>query len=440
MDLKIQTWLGGEGDPTRHAFEHLANNKAKRKHQLSPVEETQSSGSEGTIQPRGQLSHLERLPSELVHRIFFHCLEVNMARATTVIARILSNEAIYNLLILTAFFYDDGIPLLECNTYPESSIQERIRFQESILSCRWCSLKRIEACMSENNSTLEDYHPEEKHIGVVDQTYYNAWNRPRNVSPSKDSSIINQADHVRTSHCRRYPCRLVPRHIPNKLLTGNPWTPEKLAFLKQLRQGFRRHTCVYVLHVSPQALFQGMEEAINERNPTALLVLLEVHDAAFHINRKKQSNDINSLKWRNMNQTKRLKEINGLKGLSHHPYSRPYTTPNTYPLPLSLFHLTTKHAYKDAEPLLSLLIRGGLDSIPKDDPTMTKWALSTAADDASLDSLAAFLLSYMKGGFVEIESSRMFWHGRLVAELQQRYHCNSQASFAEELGYEMPRA
>lgn len=454
----------------KSASELLANKKAKLEYQLTSSKKPCSSMPADTTEHHGSLSHLETLPIELVQQIFFHCLEVNMIKASPVISKMLSTDSTYKLLILFAFFDDDGIHPVEIHnfrpvTYRELPVEEKIRLQEAILSCRWCSLQRIQACVPtltrlkivqewykehntikswptdpplisssrasppalpslDDNPALENYfhvHPGDTDadgIIVPDQTQYLPWLRPYDVRLSRDGFLIKQVHHIGAGHRRMFTSTLAARHIPDKLLTGRPWTLEKLNFLKLLRQGFRHLTGDFILHISPHALFHGMADAIKENNTTALLVLLELHDAAFHI--KNTTMDSHTVQ-------------------NHNPHNQLYTTPLSHPLPLSLFHLTTKHAYKEAEPLLSLLIRGGLDSLPKDDTIMTKWALTATAADPAIDSIAAFILTYMEGGLADFEGDGIFRHGRLVAEFPQRFQWSGVGSFAEEIGYEGPR-
>ena len=412
----------------------------------------------------GTLSRIERLPTELVQQVFFDCLEVNMIKASTVLDRALSTDSTYKLLILFAFFDDDGVNPVETDNFKPVSyrylpVQERVRLQEAILDSRWCSFKRIQDCMPiltrlkmvqawyEEQSTTKnilaeippkwikpDYPPFLPPLN--DNPELECYFRVHSQRAAKDSAknseplqyrpwIMPYCMHLgrddlpsRARHGSIFPSTLATRYIPDKLLTGQPWTTEKMDFLKLLRQGFRHLTHDLMLHISPTALFRGMADAINENEPAALAILLELHDTAFHI--KMQSSTGHHVK-------------------NNNPHNQRYTNSHAHLLPLSLFHLAIKQPYIRAELLLSLLIRGGLDSLPKDDAALTKWAITATTTDASLDTIAAFILTYMEGGFASIvELGPMFLHGRVSLWLLKRFKLLTESTFAEDIGYEPP--
>lgn len=53
------------------------------------------------------LSTIERLPVELLEKIFIYSLNVNFARSSPYLAAAVSNERVYRLLILLAFWDND---------------------------------------------------------------------------------------------------------------------------------------------------------------------------------------------------------------------------------------------------------------------------------------------------------------------------------------------
>lgn len=109
------------------------------------------------------LSPLESLPVELIQHIFFYSFEVNMARASAHLARVLSKPSIYNALILFAYFDDhnndddeDGENLKAAPVethhfrpaeYRRISLGEKIRLQQGILGCKWFTVDRLKASM-----------------------------------------------------------------------------------------------------------------------------------------------------------------------------------------------------------------------------------------------------------------------------------------------------
>ena len=109
--------------------------------------------------PPKQQSWLERLPAELIEQIFFHSLEVNMARASSFIGKVLAKESVYKVLILFAF-YHEFIPPFQIEymkgkspverkhfapaTYRTLSVEQRRSLQRGVLNTRWCTSERIE--------------------------------------------------------------------------------------------------------------------------------------------------------------------------------------------------------------------------------------------------------------------------------------------------------
>jgi hypothetical protein len=186
---------------------------------------------------------------------------------------------------------------------------------------------------------------------------------------------------------------LAARVIPDHVLVA-PWTDTRLTLLQLLRQGLRFLRSDHVLIISAKALFEGMASAIRQRNEKALLVLLELHFAVMklHPGQDQEYFDRSTLP----------------------PSGRHLVGPFAHPLPLELFHLAcgqpqtnrrtdtntntqtdddeeyiTTRLQEDLQNhqqdsdrgrgstarILSLLIREGLDSIPADDPVLTRWAI-----------------------------------------------------------------
>ncbi|OKL63148.1 hypothetical protein UA08_01351 [Talaromyces atroroseus] len=126
---------------------------------LGPSDGGSSSSLSGTISaPRPQRCTLESLPAELIEKIFFHSLEINLPRASWHIARILSKPIIYKWLVRVAFsssntsskhdfFTPDFLP--PPLTYWAVSPSERTHLQTTILECRWCTLQLIRQCQQD---------------------------------------------------------------------------------------------------------------------------------------------------------------------------------------------------------------------------------------------------------------------------------------------------
>jgi hypothetical protein len=445
------------GRPMKPASELAVSRKKTKMSQQRPGDVPPLSSAE-ELKKQTSLSCLESLPPELAQQIFFHALDVNMVKSSPIISKMLSTDSTYNLLILFAFFDDDGINPVETKyfkpaTYRELPIAEKIRLQEGILSCRWCTLERVKASLptltrlkivqewhKEHNvtkSSVSDPSPEvgssstrppslpplEEHSALElyfsvrpwrtmpggkiqrDETDYILGLKPYNV-------IVNE--HGFSSKQRSFgwdfewPSTLAVRHIPDRLLTGKPWIPEKLEYLKLLREGNRFLQRDFTLRMSPEAIFSGMKDAIEENNRIALLLLLDLHDFRFHIAPSTLGNIT-------------VKDKN--------PHNQRLTNPHSHPIPLSLFHLAAKRNYEDSHVLLALLARAGIDSVPHDDHIITKWALQ-ASESSSGSALGKWLLEYMEGGLLE----QLFSHG--AAWQAPEILWAGQESFAQQVGYE----
>ncbi|KAK2764987.1 hypothetical protein FQN54_008686 [Arachnomyces sp. PD_36] len=252
------------------------------------------SGDTHASQLINKLSPLETLPTELIHKIFLECLEINLPRASLPIAAALSNETIYTWLIRLAFSSDnDGSrkgffthAFLPLDFYSLNSVQ-RANLQTTILECRWCTLPLMRKCQIQylehaikhscNNLT---FSPEDRakldnleatrdgirnldqgvegYKGKADLTI--TATKPDNPVPpgppstttstttSKKTNAIVEIWfnfgtllirspaplHYENDSFRLPSCSLTePCRIPDKLLTA-PWTPEKLEFLSLL--------------------------------------------------------------------------------------------------------------------------------------------------------------------------------------------------------------
>ncbi|EED19242.1 conserved hypothetical protein [Talaromyces stipitatus ATCC 10500] len=104
---------------------------------------------------RPQLSKLESLPPELLEKIFFHSLSINLPRSSLHIAHVLSKPIIYKWLIRLAFssanpgsrqgiFTEDFLP--SPLDFWALSNAERSKLQGVILECRWSTLRLFREC------------------------------------------------------------------------------------------------------------------------------------------------------------------------------------------------------------------------------------------------------------------------------------------------------
>jgi hypothetical protein len=141
-------------------------------------------------------SAIEKLPPELIEQIFLSCLEVNLAKASPWLGKILAKESVYRILILFAFSKDAGHSTARTTPFPNEDPDEfmldvsyrtslfaiatelfrpavyrrlgddeRTRLQWQILPCRWCTITRIHRYHKEL-TLLDDAAPAQL-LGVV---------------------------------------------------------------------------------------------------------------------------------------------------------------------------------------------------------------------------------------------------------------------------------
>jgi hypothetical protein len=437
------------GRPMKHASE-FATTKKRARIEAFKTTRQQKDVMKNTKAP-SVVSALERLPVELIQQIFLHSLELNLPRSSISLARSLSKESIYTSLILLAFFDDDGKHPVDENLfkpaqYRQLDLAEKLRLQTSILDSRWCTFQRlrsnlpalsrlaiVQAWHEERERellkdvvrpelppttpspalqavaslpALSDVHAVEHHFlarslrtlsddpgGVKESSSYlpriRTW-----TSEDKDGQTYKTIDGARGI--------LNIRYIPKRLLQGSPWTPEKIAFLRLIRQGWRFLQKDFVLKVSPVAIFDGMASAIAECNIEALSVLLELHFAAFQD--EASQTDVTA--------------VRSAVSFSH-------------PIPLELFHQATRQQEHSTE-LIGLLLREGIDSI-RDDVILTKWALRVRRDN---NKVGEWLLKHMEGTEdYGLNGSSLFVNGNMAWHRTAGKYPFPGISFTDELNY-----
>lgn len=334
-------------------------------------------------------SHIESLPPEIIELIFLYSLEFNMPRSSPILARQLSRERIYRILILYAFFQEENLhhwPVQKQRFMPAEyvtlSLDEKLALQISVLDSRWCTLSRVECCLPDLFDLCHgldvDGHRVAPSNGLAtgDSSEPNKLNTRRPLPPhlmsppnARPPLHLIEDGHVQLSALRpwlRAPYGVVMDvlAIPRKLLHG-PWTEEKLAFLKLLRMGriYAYATSFLKLHMEPlfgthntvprlviifprEVVLQGLADAILEENGPALVALLELL-----------------------------------------PYKDTKPNVRASDLPSNLFVQAARQAPK----FLPLLVRASIETFPKDDPTITSWAISAAPTN----EFAKWLLDFM---------------------------------------------
>jgi hypothetical protein len=138
------------------------------------------------------LSPLESLPTEIIQKIFFHSIEVNLARASPIFSRCLTSESIYRICLLYSFFDENteckiqDKPLGKTITkafrpaeYHTLDGEERRRLQAAVLDCRWCTYDRVKACLPE----------------VLRLTVHSVWAQNGVLMEKDESSRLNTFDY-----------------------------------------------------------------------------------------------------------------------------------------------------------------------------------------------------------------------------------------------------
>ena len=404
---------------------------------------------------RDKLCPLEKLPVELIQQIFFYALEVNLPRASLHLQQVLSNEAIFDALIVFAYFDDDGINPVEKKhflpaQYRLLSLEEKVRLQQSIFTCRWCTYARIESCLPAltRAAIVQAWHAEhaqDESCGINDalsSPLIVANGSTRELAPLPGLDEHEKLDehflaHISlrelgSSESRRWPnstrCpRIVTwssaldehavvhkstdrtvsvfaaRHIPSWLLRRTPWTADQVSLLQLLRQGYTFIENDHVMSISAPAVFEGMRNAIREGHLIALKTLLDMHNVFFRSG---------AVTFYSMMNTQ-------------------YTPLSQHPLPLDLFHLAVRQHNKATDVLL-LLLRAGIDSVSKDDNIITSWAVH---ESRLQNELATWLLQHMEGTNYGLpRRAHLFVDGALSWRARVTFRF-PETTFATELGY-----
>lgn len=357
-----------------------------------------------------QLSQLERLPVELIEKIFLYSLNVNLPRSSPSLAATVSSERIYRALILLAFWDDDeatastpGITkILRPLDYVPIGETARKALQSTLLRCKWCTLDRVLSYIPDLTHLTIQRHwfgagihmdPEEEHRLA---NYLSQTGRRKDTSspaPSSEGLIFTgtnpttkhpytltlhpptslhilspSAPHDRT---HRIPSMLI---LPDALLRGDSTAgfskPNHLHHLETLRQasGFNRTDLVHTpITFSRSALQEGIHTAIIEANTTALTILLKIDEYAY-------------------------------RAAHASPADASICSP-PYTLPPEHFRTAVRVARNDPT-LFQTLLRTSAESMPSDDAEITQWAMELR------DAFGAWLLDFMVHLPLQIEEAR----------------------------------
>ena len=382
------------GRPLKRAFE-LAMKRKRR--------EILTAGTTGMqAHESHQLSKLEQLPEEILEQVFLHCLEINLPRSSLIFGHGLAQNRIYRSVLLLAFFNDDDreqpVPknLFEPAPYRVLNIEEKLRLQADLMTCKWFSLDLVKTVMPElsyvamiHACPLED-KTEDRCITTIQKVILQG-DDPRTLKHEDQEAL---ARYFMATEDGEYLPRIVcayrgsryyqsfsiaqygtdrgifnVRVIPDRFLDISAWTQEKIEMLRLLRHGWRFVHSDVQLTISVNALFAGLKRAIIESNTTALKVLLELHYAVYV--QGTSTDDNFDVGWRRKTQGFR------------------------YPLPIGMYHMATRQG-RNSSKLFRMLFRSDTTSLKKhhNDRIVTKWAL---VESTKGDHFAQFLLEFMAG-------------------------------------------
>ncbi|KAI5309922.1 hypothetical protein KEM55_002120 [Ascosphaera atra] len=267
---------------------------------------------------RPALSPLEQLPPELIEHIFLYCLECNLPLASPFLAAALSRESLYSALTLAAF-WESAVGADERAIFSGASIRHaqvdvgsllvsgKARLQGQILRCRWFDPQLLMALRGRLVKSFLDVAWFGKGIVMDDDerekldkttnlkklshaheaSVFAGHNRDQHyqLKLTLDNRLVATVSHESASGLSNISTLVFPgylQHVPDIRLRGNPWTPQRIAFLRDLvplspinNQGtmsFHR------LDASKQAIQDGVLAAIDENKPDVLEILLKYYD------------------------------------------------------------------------------------------------------------------------------------------------------------------
>ena len=317
-------------------------------------------------------SRLERLPAELIEQIFFHALEVNMAKASPFLMKTLSKESIYRTLILFAFFDDDEMYPVETKhfapaTYRVLSLEQKLQLQKGVLECPWCTLPRIKQCFP-TFRRLAIFHSWHKERQIANEKVDTPVDSQQNVmqqqslQPSRFPSFIEFYKTVNAHHCTCdfttcipcfSSCTFSVRYLPHRLLRPVSWHDSNSDNDKVRLLGLLLETFIFTeppsnLTPDMSAVVCGLETAIRERHREALGLLLEIQSLSSDGTWQQQGEEGSIVHTASINPEQML----------------------------SLLHLATKQGEESLWILEMLVDDDRRTLVPKDDRVLMKWAIA----------------------------------------------------------------
>lgn len=392
---------------------------------------------------RKNLSRLERLPVELIEKIFLYSLNINFARCSPSLAAAVSSERVWRVLILLAFWRGPPSPtsskseersgncisagiarILRPLDYAPLGEDEQRILQSTVFRCKWCTVHRvlnnlpdlmaltiqrlwIDAGITMDNDkqeSLNQYldsptnHPTETLTfqGTKDTNTYTLALAPL-ASIRITSPETNEDTTIPLFNLLEFP--------PHLLRGGSHGFNNKdIAFLELLRvsSGFNR-TDTNSMHLARNislnrdALQEGIHKAIISRNHDALVTLLKIDEYHF----------------------------------------RATTTNNTTINSEDMIYTLPAEHYCTSLPdiqTFKLLLRASAESVPSDDSSITAWAmeLGGAFGNWLLDLMLR--MPEIREGVRERPDAGVFYMGRCNGESEMGGRYLRDVLGVEEMG------
>ncbi|KAL2374564.1 hypothetical protein BDBG_06852 [Blastomyces gilchristii SLH14081] len=347
--------------------------------------------SEGT-----KISRLEALPAELIEKIFLDSLEPNLAWASPRFGAILSRKRIYKILTFLAFFNDHEPPELPPDDNVASFISNILRplkyvpldvdtqksLQHDVLGCRWFTLPLLKECQRDMFYAAMQkriFGPSAPTV-AFDPASRDVLNQRLGEEDPGQWNMILPGTIRRDDLCALYICPstvsfmepsgvahflpMVIWTIPDKFFERRPWTDEKFQLLHHLLM-FTPYGLVLDVPAEiypslssfdiPRERIQDcIHHAIMEENVWILSELLAWDERAYNC------------------------AINGVDMPEYEIRGE---------------HFITAVKRSEGPGLLQVLLRGGAESIPHDDPEITEWALRQK--NGEFGEFGEWLLSYL---------------------------------------------
>lgn len=280
---------------------------------------------------------IECLPCEILEHIFLEAQEVNLARASRTIAAAVSQESIYDVFMINAFWNDPQDCIRrrhfdrECTyinlrfsktDYHESwlfqrklrpgryqplRIEDQKELQRSVIACQWFNIHRFQRILPTLLAlTLEALRLQERSrfpmLGEKPRQLAGSSKLvPHHVSdhaisdgyPKRLRIVDNfaiQATYETVAHGKSHIIRTARILVlPDRILRG-PWDVDRLNLLVNLRRAFGKRLGPFVSNLESSiqstiapvfcdhACLQGIDVAVRQNSLVALMYLIEIRE------------------------------------------------------------------------------------------------------------------------------------------------------------------